>query len=308
MRKIALATSSDYSDLPKDERLVLNMLLDWGVDVEPLVWDSQDSTWKQFDAVFIRSCWDYHLKLDAFFEWIERLEKEEIQVFNSPETLRWNSRKTYLRDISEKGIQVVPTLWVSRGQVPRLADILQEQGWTRAVVKPVVSANAFETWLTSPQTGQADQERLEKMVDEHGDVMIQKFISEITANGEWSFIFFENRYSHSVWKQPSSGDFRVQEDLGATVSGKRPPRQLLEQAQQIVEKIGCDCVYARVDAVPIEGALVLMELELMEPSLYLDRHPRAPARFAEAILARLRALHNREHSESMMPVAAGGNS
>ncbi len=296
MRKIALATSENYSDLTKDERLVLNKLLYWGVDVEPIVWNAENVIWNQFDAVFIRSCWDYHLKLDEFFKWIEQLEKESVAVFNTPEILRWNSRKTYLKDIAEKEISVVPTVWVSRQEEPNLNQIVTQKQWKRAVVKPVVSANAYETWLTTTDKPQEDQTRLEKMLMQHGEVMIQKYISDITTRGEWSFIFFDNRYSHCVWKKPKDGDFRVQDTFGGTATGKKPPRHLLEQAQNIVNTVALGCLYARVDAVEVEKNLVLMELELIEPSLFLEKHAKAPRKFAEAIVTRMNALHTQEHS------------
>lgn len=291
MRKIALATSQLYAELSQDDKHVLNKLLYWGVDVEPIVWDSKDAAWNQFDAVFIRSCWDYHLRNDEFFKWIDSLAGQGIAVFNSPDTMRWNSSKTYLKDLQEKDIAVVPTVWINSSEDVDLQRIMADKEWESAVVKPVVSANAYETWVTQPEAAAQNQTRAEEMLNKHGGILVQQFIENITRRGEWSFIFFDGVYSHSVIKKPQQGEFRVQENLGATVSGKKPPRHLIHQAQQIIEKVGHDCLYARVDAVEGKSKLLLMELELIEPSLYLEYHPKAAERFAEAIIGRINSLH-----------------
>ncbi|MFQ5652546.1 MAG: RimK family alpha-L-glutamate ligase [bacterium] len=295
MRKIALATSNEYSDLTRDDRLVLDKLLYCGVDVEPIVWDAKHVAWHQFDAVFIRSCWDYHLRHEQFFKWIEDLEQEGVTVFNPPEILRKNYHKKYLKALDEKQITVVPTVWADKNAPPQLAPLLADQGWQQAVLKPVISANANETWATSTASAAADQGKLEEMLHAHSEIMVQKFIEEIKTNGEWSFIFFEGEFSHAVLKMPKEGDFRVQEHFSREFIGKRPPPHLLEQAQKVIAAIEDICLYARVDGIEVEKQLLLMELELIEPSLYLDKHPRAPGRFAEAIIAAMNSLSSKEH-------------
>ncbi len=287
MIKCALATSNQYSELTKDDRLVYKKLIYYGIDVEPIVWDSKDTAWNHFHAVFIRSCWDYHLKYDQFFSWLERLERENVTVLNSPELLKWNSNKSYMLDLQEKGIDIVPTILVEQTQTKSLEELLQDNDWKEAVVKPAISSNALETWLTNPQTRQDDQKRFEEMLSKHNQILIQKFVQEIKTKGEWSFVFFDKEFSHSVLKKPKESDFRVQEDFGGVTFGKRPPSFLLKEAEKVIEKIEGECLYARVDGIEVDKNLTLMELELIEPSLYLDRHPKAPIRFAECILTKL---------------------
>ncbi len=296
MRKIALATSNQYSELTRDDRLVLDQLLFWGVDVEPIVWDSKDAAWSQYDAVIIRSCWDYHLRHEAFFAWIDALEKEGVVIFNSSKILRKNYHKKYLKELSEeRDIPVAPTVWLSRQEPFELHQILSEQSWQQAVIKPVISANAEQTWLTSLSTARQDQSRIEELLQTHSELMVQKFIDEIKSNGEWSFIFFDDNFSHSVLKLPKEGDFRVQENLGGTCISKRPPGYLAEQAQKVVDAVDDKCLYARVDGIEVDKQLLLMELELIEPALYLEKHPKAPTRFADAIVAAVNALPTEEH-------------
>jgi len=304
MRKIALATSQEYSELSRDDKNVLNKLLDWGVDVEPIVWDTKDIAWNQYDAVFIRSCWDYHLRYDDFFKWIERLAQREVAIFNPPETLRWNSTKTYLKEMAEKGVDVIPTVWKTREDSIDLEQIIQENSWERAVVKPVVSANANETWISNADSPEENRQRIAAMFEKHGTIMIQKYLEQIVKRGEWAFIFFDNVYSHSVLKRPGQGDFRVQEDHGGAIRSKKPPRHLIEQAQKVISQTPSGCLYARVDGVEVNNKLWLMELELIEPSLYLKYHPKAPERFAEAILRRMNALHSME--AQTRPLSANG--
>jgi len=289
MRKIALATSNEYANLTQENRDLLNKLLFWGVDVEPIVWSSHDVPWNQYDAVFIRSCWDYHLHYDDFFKWIQTLENEGVAVFNSPAILRWNSNKRYLKDLGDKGINLVPTVWVETGAPTSLQDILAQNGWEKAVIKPCVAADAYGACLTSGDRSQ-DDAMLRTMLEKHGEIIVQKFIPEVQQFGEWSFIFFDGQFSHAVIKKPQEGDFRVQEKFGGTSKGQRPPRELIEQASQAIRVLPDVGLYARVDAIQVDRTLLLVELEMLEPTLFLDYHPKAVERFGNCILTRLNEL------------------
>ncbi len=292
MRRIALATSNEYADLTKNDRALLDKLLFWGVDVEPIVWTSEDVTWNQYDAVFIRSCWDYHLNVDRFFDWVNTLEQEGVAVFNPPRIMRWNSNKKYLRDLQDKEIAIAPTVWLTLDSRKPLRTILSEQNWERAVVKPNVSANAHDTWLSSAESAEeaVEEEKLQEMLRNHGEVMVQKFLPQIKERGEWAFVFFEGTYSHAVLKKPKADDFRVQDEYGGVILNNRPSRELVSQAAKVIEVIEDPGLYARVDAVEVDRKLQLLELEMIEPSLYLDRHPKAVQRFADSILGKINSL------------------
>ncbi|RMF68243.1 MAG: hypothetical protein D6743_03645 [Calditrichaeota bacterium] len=287
MIKVAFATSKEMAELTRDDQMVFRILDRYGVDVEPAVWDANHINWQDFGCVIIRSCWDYHLRLQEFLDWVTDIEKLGIPFYNPPKIVRWNSNKRYLKDLQSAGVQVVPMEWLGRGAAAQLEQVLQTRGWQRAVIKPPVGASAHQTWATTPGQPRADQERLERMLAEHEEVLVQPFLEDIPTRGEWSLVFFEGQYSHAVVKKPAEGDFRVQAKYGGRVFKKDPPHRLIRQAQTALSKIEEPCLYARVDGIESKGQFLVTEVELIEPELFLRFHPRAPERFADAIAAKL---------------------
>lgn len=249
-----------------------------------MVWDDRGVRWNQFDAVVIRSCWDYHTRLAEFMEWLDRLEHHGVPVWNPPALLRWNADKTYLRDLAARGIPIVPTRWVSRGEAASLRGVLLAESWRDAVVKPAVSAAAFHTWRVTAEEAAAADPRFRALVAERS-VLVQAFVPEIERGGEWSFCFFGGVFSHAVLKRPRPGEFRVQEAHGGTAAPAQAEPELVAQAEAVIAALPTASVYARVDACLVAGQLRLMELEVLEPSLFLDLEPRAADRFAGAIAA-----------------------
>ena len=284
MKKIALVTYSGEPNLTGDDRLVLEPLKRGGAAAEIVNWDSGETDWGKFDAVVLRSCWEYHLRTDEFLSWIDRMDEQGIPLRNSAETVRRNIDKFYLKDLAGKGARVPPSVWVKIGEKIDLAEILENKGWSRAVVKPAISMSAFETWITSPDEARADQEKFGRISKTSG-VIVQELVSEVQTCGEWSFVFLGGEYSHAVLKRPKMGDFRVQRDLGGTIDETaKPDSLLLGQAREIYNLIDEPLSYARVDGVDVNGALVLMELELIDPVLFLSYQTGAPEKFAKAIL------------------------
>jgi hypothetical protein len=290
MPAIALATYSALPTLAPDEQPLLTELRSRGIEPQPAVWDDANVRWDTYDGVIVRSCWDYHLRYDEFFRWIDRVTSLGVRIWNSPGTLRWNSRKTYLHDLSIGGIRTVPTLWLERDS-PRaagvsLSTILTDCGWDSAVVKPIISASAHDTWRVSVDEARANaptqDERLRGLIEKNG-AMVQPFVPEVETDGEWSLQFFSGVFSHAVVKRAAPGDFRVQREFGGTHETVTPTAEMLRDAERALRAAPGESVYARVDGVIVRGELVVTELELLEPSLFLDAHPAAPARFAAAI-------------------------
>jgi glutathione synthase/RimK-type ligase-like ATP-grasp enzyme len=280
--RVALVTCRAYPQLAEDDRLLRDALMDRGVAAEPVVWDEAAVEWAGFDAVVIRSTWDYHLQAEAFDAWISGLERSGVPLWNPPEVLRWNSRKTYLRELETAGIPTVPTRFIEQGGAP-LASVLRETGWDEVVVKPVVSASAYETWRASRATLAQDAARYARLVAE-GAVMVQPFLSGIMTDGEWSLCFFAGRYSHAVLKRPRPGDFRVQADHGGEYTSAQASRQLVAEAEAALRAAGRPTLYARVDGCVMDGTFRLMELELLEPGLFLATDTGAADRFADAVI------------------------
>jgi glutathione synthase/RimK-type ligase-like ATP-grasp enzyme len=288
MPRIALATSSKHHSLTDDERLLLAPLSDRGIQAQPAIWNDPSCDWSRFAAVVIRSRWDYHLQPEKFLRWIAALDSADIPVFNPAPLIRWNANKSYLRDLDAKGLPIVPTYWGDESEPILLQDKLRELGWAQAVVKPRISATAFRTQLVTHDTADSAQPLFDELRRTSG-VMVQKFMESISTEGEWSLIFFGGAFSHAILKKPQPGDFRVQNDFGGTSQLTDPPRHILESAAQVLDAVD-PTVYACVDGVVDEGQFRLMELELIEPMLFLADHPQAPNRFAHAI-ARALAIH-----------------
>ena len=284
MKKIAFVTYQKLPNLTADDRLVLDHLIRHDLTPQAVIWDTHDVAWKSFDAIILRSCWDYYLRHEEFLSWIESLEKIGAPPWNLPRVVKWNMDKTYLRTLSSKGVSIAPSIWLEKGAPANLKKILEAQGWKKAVVKPTISATAYQTWTTTPENAESNQAKLNEILNRSG-ALIQKFVDEIQVKGEWSFIFFGGKYSHAVLKRPKNGDFRVQEEHGGSSEAKNPDQALVKQAQKILESVAEPLLYARVDAIEMNGKLTLMELELIEPVLFLSHHPLAPQRFAEAIIA-----------------------
>ena len=283
---VALATSEEVPELVPDDRLLIPALAERGIDAVPAVWDDASVDWRRFGGVVIRSCWDYHFKVDRFDAWTRRLEADGIPLWNPPDILRWNARKVYLRDLADRGVTIVPTRFVDRSSAPALDGILHDAGWAEAVVKPVVSASAHETWRA--ERGRPDDAARFAELVARMPLMVQPFVAEVEREGEWSLCFFGGRFSHAVLKRPRPDDFRVQREHGGTAEVVAASDRLVAEAAAALAAAGRPTVYARVDGCVIGGALHLMELELLEPGLFLALDPGAADRFADAIALALR--------------------
>jgi glutathione synthase/RimK-type ligase-like ATP-grasp enzyme len=231
----------------------------------------------------IRSAWDYHLDEARYAAWLRRCEAERVNLWNPPATVLANLDKRYLTAFFEAGVPIVALEYVARGGRQSLRALLERRNWTRAVVKPAVSASAHGTWRTSLATVAADQKQWDEEVMQRS-LLVQPFVDEIVTSGEWSIVFFDGEYSHAVLKKPAAGDFRVQEELGGKGEPRDPSPVIVEQARRVLAHAPGPLLYARVDGVVRDTKFVLMELEINEPFLYIGSSSGAAKRFAEAIV------------------------
>lgn len=283
--RVALVTCGSVPELHDDDRPLLGELWSLGIAAEPAVWDDPAVDWKSYDAAVIRSAWDYHLTPEAFLAWLARLEALGLPVWNPPAVLRANLDKAYLKELSAAGVSVAPTEWVKRGARADLDELLAARGWDDAVVKPTVSASAFRTSRVR-RGREGGQAALEEVLA-HSGAMIQPFLPEIGSEGEWSFVFLGGEFSHAVLKSPRAGDFRVQQEHGGRTERREPPPGLLIQARDAAIAGPRPWLYARVDGVRRGAELLVVELELIEPLLFLSYAPGAARSFAAAIKTRL---------------------
>lgn len=286
MSTIAFVTYRDLPHLTPEDQLVCSFLQTLGVQTHAVVWDAPDVIWNSYQAVVVRSCWDYHVHPSRFITWLRDLEQLQIPLWNPVPILKWNLHKTYLRELQAQGVAIPPTCWLQRGCTAELASIFADEGWKEAVIKPAISATAYHTWRSTCDQARQNQAQFAALL-QNSDMLVQQFMDPVVADGEWSFVFFQKQYSHAVLKKAKPGDFRVQDDFGGTVEVVPPGMALIEQAQQIINCIKDPLLFARVDGIERDGQLVLMELELIEPFLFLQSDPQAVERFARAILTLL---------------------
>ncbi|MBI1730673.1 hypothetical protein HY229_07295 [Candidatus Acetothermia bacterium] len=292
MRRIELATSSSFPELTPSDHSLVYPLAKRGFEAHAAPWDDEKVDWGAFNGVILRSCWNYHKKPGEFRAWIAELQARKIPVWNRPPALLWNMDKIYLKELEARGVRIIPTFWISREDLSNSLDqILDDQNWDRAVIKPRIGASADSVWTTTRSDAQLDQPRFQKEL-QHNDLMIQPFLSEI-HQGEWSFIFVDGEYSHAILKRPADGHYFVQTNHGGSWKLRESADFLVHEADSIV-KTASQCLnlnepflYARVDGIEVKGKFVLMELELIEPELFLSELPQATERMAKAIKLRL---------------------
>lgn len=285
---VALATCSlrDLVESAGDDAALLAALDRAGIEATAAMWDDPDVDWTAFDAVVIRTTWDYDDRRDAFVDWAERVEAT-TPLWNSADVVRWNTHKGYLIELEERGVPVVPTAWLGQGDDVDLHALAHSRRWDDGVVvKPAVAAGARGLSIvdTHPGDGQAAMEALL----EGDDVLVQPLLRRVASDGELSLVCIEGRYSHAVRKRPRAGDLRIHLEYGGTYVPEEPTDDLVALAEWVVDATGHDLLYARVDLVPSDdGTWQVGEVEVTEPSLYLDRVDGAADRMARAIAARL---------------------
>jgi hypothetical protein len=279
--RLALLTLEERHAYVIDDALAMAELRRRGHVVEEVPW-KREGGWGAFDGVIIRTTWDYHRQVDAFLAALERIAAA-VPLANPVALVRWNARKTYLRELASRGVRTVPTVWgegLDAAQVRALASAL---GVERCVLKPVVSANAEDTFRVDAALSADALERIAARYPGRG-WMAQPYVGSIATEGEASLFYFSGQYSHAARKVPKVGDFRVQEEHGGDISGFEPSAAHFAAAETALASLAAPPLQARVDLVRLDdGTLALMELELIEPSLYFRTHPDAPAHFADAV-------------------------
>jgi glutathione synthase/RimK-type ligase-like ATP-grasp enzyme len=283
---VALATYGRAPGLAPDDQRLLPALASQGILAEPVVWSSHTPVWTAFDAVMIRSCWDYHLHSSAFRAWLDQLEKSGVQVWNSPPLVRWNADKHYLLDLAARGVATIPTVVVRRGHLDDVERAVTDQRWSRFVIKPAISASGFETYALDMPLDATARATIARVVSA-GDALVQPFADEIPRDGELSFTFIDGEYSHAVIKRATQGEFRVQTEHGGSVQPVSPAQGLVDRASKALASLPSAPLYARVDGIARDTSFVVMEIELIEPNLFFELSPGSAERMALAIARRL---------------------
>ncbi len=281
-----LATCSVLPDLDPDEGSLIPALEACGLVAEPRVWDDPSVRWADVPLVVVRSTWDYAERRDAFLAWCAAVPR----VLNPVPVIDWNTDKAYLRTLAAAGIPIVPTLWI--GTDPPARQFILPDG--DLVVKPSISSGAQHTSRYRGADRDAARKHVERLLSEGRDVMVQPYVSSVDANGETGLIYVDGTFSHAIRKGPllrtpgiATDELWAIEDI----TPRSPDADELSVAEAVLKALPWpreELLYARVDVVRGgDGAPLLLELELAEPSLFLGLGSGAAPRLAEAIARRL---------------------
>ena len=262
--------------------------LGWQVDCVP--WRDRAIDWNAFDAVYICTPWDYPQDPGHFMQVLEAIETSAAELINPLPLVRWSLAKTYLRDLEKQGGAIVPSIWCEdfdAGDIPGWFESLRAAA---VVIKPAVGANAQDTFVLSQPVAPTLVGELQGVFAGRA-FFVQPFMANIQSEGEYSLFFFNGEYSHAILKTPEPGDFRSQEEHGAAIRSVVATPEQVAAAEGILALVEPRPTYVRVDLVRDAGDnYQLMELELIEPSLYLRTDPGSAGRFARAFDATYREL------------------
>lgn len=290
MRRCAFLTLADPANFVIDDALAAAPLAALGWAVDEIPWDAADVAWGEYELVVIRSPWDYQRDPPAFLARLEEIAARGARVENQPALARWNLDKHYLAELEKDGVPIVPTRYLPRLGAGQLPALFAELGADQIVLKPLVSASADGTYRIARGAAGGRADSVEAYFAQR-PLMAQPFVPAVLEEGEYSLCYFNGVFSHAIRKTPRAGDFRVQEEHGGMIIAVDPPPALRAAAQRAITVLPDTPLYARVDLVAAPGdGYWLMELELVEPSLYLRMDAGAPQRFAAAIDARMAAM------------------
>jgi Prokaryotic glutathione synthetase, ATP-grasp domain len=282
--EIALVTASKMPKPDLDTGLLVEELGRIGVRAGIVSWDDP-IPWGQAPLVVLRTPWDYSRRFGDFMEWARQVDGE-TRLLNPFPVLRWNGHKGYLLELEAKGVPVVP------GALLRMSDphaLVSFSGFSAAaelVVKPAIGAGANGAMKARKEDPAL--ERHLRGILKSTDALLQPFVPDVAESGEVSLVYFDGCYSHAIRKRPAKGDFRVQDQHGGTLHAHEPTSRELAVGSAALAVAPMPTAYARVDLVEWEGNPVIMELEFIEPELFLRRSPDGLRRFARGLKSALK--------------------
>lgn len=281
------ATTADKNDwyfrnILHDDYLLSEALLEYGFTSQRVDWARGDVDWSEFRCAVFRTTWDYYGRYHEFSEWLTNIEKQTI-LSNDASIIRWNIDKHYLADLQNRGISVVPSRFLETGSELNLSNLLKETGWGEAVFKPCVSGGARHTYRVNFENADHIASLIQPVLAKES-FLLQPFVRGIINTGEDTLMVLNGEFTHAVRKVAKPGDFRVQDDHGGTYRTFTPTSEQIQLAEQAISVVEPYPEYARVDMVQDHnGQWSIMELELIEPELWLREHPPAAKNMAKAI-------------------------
>jgi len=278
--RIALAACETLPELFKDDQILAEALRRRGAEVTPLVWTRPEAQDACFDLCVLRCTWDYYLKPAEFLDWVEGMAQRS-QLVNPLDLVRWNVHKDYLLHLAARKVPSVPTFRVKQGKSMDIATLGAATGWPEVVVKPAISAGAHRT--ARFQVGDpAAQAHLQALAQD-GDALIQPYLPGVEDPGEHSLVYIAGEFTHAVKRTQA-----LTEGVGIDRLMERiePTEAELEVARLVLEALPAEPTYVRIDLVPgLQGTPVVMEVEALEPRLFLQECPEAAEKLADALMS-----------------------
>lgn len=283
MERCAFLSIDSLQEFECYDHLLFEPFNNRGWEVDTVSWHSETVDWNLYDAVIIRSCWDYHKHARRFLEVLGVIDASSAVLANSLDLVKWNINKKYLKDLQEQDIPIVPTLWADDIKSVAFEEIFSILGTDELIIKPTVGAGADDTFRINKED---PGESLTKATGTLSGrtVMIQPFMQNIITEGEYSLFYFNGRYSHAILKTPESADFRAQEEHGGRLKTVKAGQEMLKAAEKVKQAVPGRPLYNRIDFVKADGSFLVMEVELIEPSLYFNMDSESPRRFTEAFI------------------------
>ena len=291
MKKCAILSMDCLDDFEAYDDLIIEPMKARGWHCSWVSWRKEDVIWDEFDVVVVRTPWDYQEDADAFIKVLRAIDESSAHLENNLATMLWNIDKIYLKELAQHQVAIVPTIWRDTFDATELGKFFEHFATDQIVLKPRVSANADNTfWLRKDMDSLPLTELNAALSDR--DFMVQPFVPAVIEEGEYSLFYFNGKFSHAILKTPKRDDFRVQEEHGGRLQTIEPEAGLIAGAEKCVSAISQlhDMpLYARLDLVRFNGEFVLMEAELIEPSLYFNMDVESPKRFARAFVDKMGA-------------------
>lgn len=284
MPHCAFLTMDDIGDYVTYDHLLIEPLkaANWQVDM--VSWRKQ-TDWNQYALVIIRTPWDYQEDPQQFLQVLADIEQSSARLENPLEIVRWNIDKQYLTQLQQQGCPIVPTQFKQTLSSDDVLTAFENFDCDRLIIKPSISASSIDTFPVS-RSEWSQQSANILPVFQHKTAMLQPFVDAVVEEGEYSLFYFAGELSHTILKTPQTGDFRVQEEYGGVLKLVTPEPALQRAGQLAVDAIGQTLLYARVDLIRMpDNSFALMELELIEPSLYFNMDQGSAQRFVKQLEA-----------------------
>lgn len=272
------------------DKLLIEPMKTFGWDAEEISWRNESINWDDYNAVIVRSTWDYQKDHEKFLDVLEKINNSSAHLENDLELMKWNMNKKYLFDLEQKGVKIVDTLWKSNFNLDEVENSFENFNSEEIIIKPNISANADNTFRLTKAKFVEIKNQL-KLIFTNREFMMQPFMKNIIDEGEYSLFFFNGEFSHCVLKKPKEKDFRVQEEHGGKFKSIIPTEQQKTIGKNIIYKLAVLPLYGRTDLVrTADNDFALMELEAIEPSLYFNMDEQSPIRFTKAFVEKMKSV------------------